>query len=220
MDRLPGACAQASCSVRSHMLTLPPSLLPTFLQPGSEKPEASGLRPTDIVSQLDVVKLVSEHKDKLELVMDKTLEDLEIFEVRWAVWGRGGAGIGDGWRREGLRKWCRRLAHGQECRRWELRPDMRLHFVSLKQLGYKGLEEHRHGRSEGQGGCQAGCMQGWATASQGVSLSALLTMTRTVYLRDRAPCLPSTPRPPPWRPSTTWPWTTSPAWALLTTPAS
>nr|AAA96956.1 protein kinase [Chlamydomonas reinhardtii] len=38
------------------------------------------LRPTDIVSQLDVVKLVSEHKDKLELVMDKTLEDLEIFE--------------------------------------------------------------------------------------------------------------------------------------------
>lgn len=55
------------------------------LQPGTEKPEASGLRPTDIVSQLDVVKLLSEHKDKLELVMGKTLEDLEIFEVGCSV---------------------------------------------------------------------------------------------------------------------------------------
>jgi hypothetical protein len=37
-------------------------------QPGSEKPEASGLRPTDVVSQLDVVKLLAANKDKLELV--------------------------------------------------------------------------------------------------------------------------------------------------------
>ncbi len=51
-------------------------------QPGTAKPEASGLRPTDIVSQLDVVKLLAERKDKLELVMGKTLEELEIFEVR------------------------------------------------------------------------------------------------------------------------------------------
>ena len=57
------------------------------ITPGSEKPEASGLRPTDIVTQMDVVKLLVEHKDKLELVADKTLEELEIFEV-----GVGGGG--------------------------------------------------------------------------------------------------------------------------------
>ncbi len=50
-------------------------------QPGTAKPEASGLRPTDVVSQLDVVRLLAERKDKLNKVMGKTLEELEIFEV-------------------------------------------------------------------------------------------------------------------------------------------
>ncbi|PNW75473.1 hypothetical protein CHLRE_12g528000v5 [Chlamydomonas reinhardtii] len=65
---------------KAHSVTVSGNTVVINIKPGSEKPEASGLRPTDIVSQLDVVKLVSEHKDKLELVMDKTLEDLEIFE--------------------------------------------------------------------------------------------------------------------------------------------
>ncbi|EFJ45381.1 hypothetical protein VOLCADRAFT_109874 [Volvox carteri f. nagariensis] len=65
---------------KAHTVTVHGSTVVINIKPGSEKPEASGLRPTDIVSQLDVVKLLSEHKDKLELVMTKTLEELEIFE--------------------------------------------------------------------------------------------------------------------------------------------
>ncbi|PNH12790.1 SNF1-related protein kinase regulatory subunit gamma-1-like [Tetrabaena socialis] len=65
---------------KAHTMTVSGQTVVINIKPGTEKPEASGLRPTDIVSQLDVVKLLAEHKDKLELVMDKTLEDLEIFE--------------------------------------------------------------------------------------------------------------------------------------------
>ncbi|GFR43787.1 hypothetical protein Agub_g4904 [Astrephomene gubernaculifera] len=64
---------------KAHSITVSGSTVVINIKPGSAKPEASGLRPTDIVSQLDVVKLLSEHKDKLELVQDKTLEELEIF---------------------------------------------------------------------------------------------------------------------------------------------
>ncbi|KAG2498893.1 hypothetical protein HYH03_003084 [Edaphochlamys debaryana] len=65
---------------KAHTVTVSGATVVINIKPGTEKPEASGLRPTDIVSQMDVVKLLSEHKDKLELVMPKTLEELEIFE--------------------------------------------------------------------------------------------------------------------------------------------
>ncbi len=74
----------AACTVPANSwygtlrLTMPCPLVP---QPGTAKPEASGLRPTDVVSQLDVVRLLAERKDKLNKVMGKTLEELEIFEV-------------------------------------------------------------------------------------------------------------------------------------------
>ncbi|KXZ52801.1 hypothetical protein GPECTOR_8g188 [Gonium pectorale] len=65
---------------KAHTITVHGATVVINIKPGTEKPEASGLRPTDIVSQLDVVKLLSENKDKLELVLNKTLEELEIFE--------------------------------------------------------------------------------------------------------------------------------------------
>lgn len=71
---------------KAHTVTVHDQTVVINIKPGTEKPEASGLRPTDIVTQMDVVKLLVEHKDKLELVKDKTLEELEIFEV-----GEGGA---------------------------------------------------------------------------------------------------------------------------------
>lgn len=66
---------------KAHTMTVHDQTVVINIKPGTEKPEASGLRPTDVVSQFDVVKLLTEHRDKLELVEAKTLEELEVFEV-------------------------------------------------------------------------------------------------------------------------------------------
>lgn len=65
---------------KAHTMTVHDQTVVINIKPGTEKPEASGLRPTDVVSQFDVVKLLTEHRDKLELVEAKTLEELEVFE--------------------------------------------------------------------------------------------------------------------------------------------
>jgi hypothetical protein len=67
---------------KAHTMVVQDQTVVINIKPGSEKPEASGLRPTDVVSQFDVVKLLSENRDKLSLVEPLTLEALEVFEVR------------------------------------------------------------------------------------------------------------------------------------------
>mmetsp|Transcript_11200 Transcript_11200/g.20275 ORF Transcript_11200/g.20275 Transcript_11200/m.20275 type:complete len:403 (-) Transcript_11200:1907-3115(-) len=64
---------------KSHSTTVQGQTVVINIKPGSEKPDASGLRPTDVVSQSDVVGLVASNPEKLELVKDKTIEELEVF---------------------------------------------------------------------------------------------------------------------------------------------